>query len=184
MVEWRPDYPIDPDEYDQEADAISETDPEDNLKENKYDAIDPDEVTDLQTEARVSGNHGAAVHAQAAVAEADETLDYDDKEELVNKEAPEVEQAPKLTLEDDASCKDVNDNTATAQEVDQASTQSAEEGAPTQAAVPHTNNLCQSRVAHDSFIQFFDSPHGGKSYFPPQEFYSMDHTYLTSQNNA
>jgi hypothetical protein len=53
------------------------------------------------------------VHAQAPVTKADEALDYDDKEALVNEEAPEAAQAPNLILEDDASCEDVDANLET-----------------------------------------------------------------------
>jgi hypothetical protein len=187
MVEWRSGYPIDPNEYDQEADAFSETDSEDNLNENKYDAIDPDDIPNLLAEARVPGDQGAAVHAQVPVAKADKAPDYDDREAVVHEEVPETEQAPNLILEDDASCKDVDANLettgnthtatmqagisgATTQERDQVSTQSVQEGASAQVAVSHTHNLCQRRVAHDSFKQFFNSPHSDKSYFPPRQF--------------
>ena len=51
VVEWRPDQPIDPDEYDRDFDPTTPAPPDDALLPTDYEPVDPTELADLYDDA-------------------------------------------------------------------------------------------------------------------------------------
>jgi hypothetical protein len=186
VVEWRPDQPLDPDEYDPDfappPDLV-----DDDADFALFDPIPPDELLDIQQNLPLLIDPYAPIAAldQGAYAAADENENENaaaDENENENEEAdpePEPVHAPneeEPNEEEADDVADVFDEVALNEEVNEEADDVADaldEGALDEAegaiAEPDANppyNLRQ-RNTRISFKDAIDNPHGNQTYYPP-----------------
>ncbi|KAI2502818.1 Reverse transcriptase (RNA-dependent DNA polymerase) [Fragilaria crotonensis] len=195
VVEWRPDQPIDDSEYDVDyapPDHVQHV----GFANADYDAIDDDKVADLLADGPHPFYDPQA--DQGAISDDDNDDDSiianddddfygddddadgneDDKERTATKERKErtatkerKERTTTMTLTATSTTTQPATVEATEQgaqvDIPNAPVEAAEQGAPVEAA-PHYN-LRPRNNAPNAFQAAIDTPHDGKSYFPPRQ---------------